>query len=398
MPQAGGLRRASRGRRWRSAAAPSRAAGSGRSSCPSWALAQLGSSGFLHLRDPRRPRGDVLPRPLPHLPLRPRRARDRRLPHRTRRHGPRPRAPPRLRLALRPARSGAASQARPPRRRRRPPGTHQLHPGAREPLLLRPRRRRRRLPAGRRRSGRHGAAGPARSRPGLSRGVFPRVQARLAGEGFQGEDKTLALELMPLRYDASRGALVLSRRLTVRVDFAGAEPSEIGRGRLGRRIPRARPDSSAYAFLAHVAEGPALRRLRSRLPRTLPPPRARLAETHASGECGRTSERGQQLFNGPGTRGRPVLRRAPGPHLRARQPALLPRGRDRFLHLLRSRGRLRSRARDRRRLDEPRPRSPGRLRPPSPRAASPPSRPTASSLPTSSTSRTRGSGSRSAPG
>ena len=90
---------------------------------------------------------------------------------------------------------------------------------------------------------------------GLSRGVFPRVQARLGGEGFQGEDKTLALELMPLRYDASRGALVLSRRLTVRVDFAGAEPSEIGRGRLGRRIPRSRPDSSAYAFLATSQKG-----------------------------------------------------------------------------------------------------------------------------------------------
>ena len=81
------------------------------------------------------------------------------------------------------------------------------------------------------------------------------MQARLAGEGFQGEDKTLALELMPLRYDASRGALVLSRRLTVRVDFAGAEPAEIGRGRLGRRIPRSRPDSSAYAFLATSQKG-----------------------------------------------------------------------------------------------------------------------------------------------
>ena len=89
----------------------------------------------------------------------------------------------------------------------------------------------------------------------LSRGVFPRVQACLVGEGFQGEDKTLALELMPLRYDASRGALVLSRRLTVRVDFAGAEPSEIGRGRLGRHIPRPRPDSNAYAFLGTSQKG-----------------------------------------------------------------------------------------------------------------------------------------------
>ena len=60
---------------------------------------------------------------------------------------------------------------------------------------------------------------------------------------------------MPLRYDASRGALVLSRRLTVRVDFAGAEPSEVGRGRFGRHIPRTRPDSNAYAFLATSQKG-----------------------------------------------------------------------------------------------------------------------------------------------
>ena len=118
------------------------------------------------------------------------------------------------------------------------------------PLLHRARRRRRRLPAGRRRPRWHRESGPSGSELGLSRGVFPRVQAKLAGEGFQGEDKTLALELMPLRYDASRGALVLSRRLTVRLDFAGAEPSEIGRGRLGRRIRPSRSDGSAYAFLA----------------------------------------------------------------------------------------------------------------------------------------------------
>ena len=163
---------------------------------------------------------------------------------------------PRLRLALRPVGPGAAPEASPPRRRRGPPGSHRLHPGAREHLLHRPPRRRRRLPAGRRRPGRH-RDNRAAAKPSfcLSRGVFPRVQARLAGEGFQGEDKTLALELMPLRYDASRGALVLSRRLTVRVDFAGAEPSEIGRGRLGRRLPPSRPDSSAFAFLATSQKG-----------------------------------------------------------------------------------------------------------------------------------------------
>ena len=60
---------------------------------------------------------------------------------------------------------------------------------------------------------------------------------------------------MPLRYDASRGALVLARRLTVRVDFATAEPSETGRGRVGRRTPRTRPDSNASAFLATSQKG-----------------------------------------------------------------------------------------------------------------------------------------------
>ena len=98
-------------------------------------------------------------------------------------------------------------------------------------------------------------AGRREAELGLSRGVFPRVQARLAGEGFQGEDKTVALELLPLRYDASRGALVLSRKLTVRIDFAGVVPSEAGRGRLGRHVPRPRPDSNAYAFLGTSQKG-----------------------------------------------------------------------------------------------------------------------------------------------
>ena len=142
--------------------------GSGGSSSGSGALPLLpcmGSGparlvGFLHLRDARRPRGNCLPRPLPHLSLRSRRARDGGLPHRPRRHGPRPHSASRFRLALRPVGAGSALEARPSRRRRRPPGPHRLHPGPREPFLHRPRRRRRRLPAGRRRPRRHGAAGP----------------------------------------------------------------------------------------------------------------------------------------------------------------------------------------------------------------------------------------------
>ena len=62
--------------------------------------------------------------------------------------------------------------------------------------------------------------------------------------------------MMPLRYDASRGALVLSRRLTVRIDFATAEPSESRTGTLRTPTsPLARPDSSAYAFLATSQKG-----------------------------------------------------------------------------------------------------------------------------------------------
>ena len=39
-------------------------------------------------------------------------------------------------------------------------------------------------------------------------------------------------------------------RLVVRVDFSTPEIQETGQGRLGRRVPRVRPDSGAYAFLA----------------------------------------------------------------------------------------------------------------------------------------------------
>ena len=255
--RAAGGSRASASRGWRpgrQAVGAGSGGGSASSSCPSWALAQLGSSTSYTCETHGDPAA-TLPRPVPHLSLRTRRARDRRLPHRTRRLRPCPRPPPRLRLARRPARARPALEARSPRRCRRPPGPHRLHPGARQPLLLRTPSRRRRIPAGRRRPRRHRATGRREAELTLSRGAYPRVQARLAGEGFQGEDKTLALELMPLRYDASRGALVLSRRLTVRVDFAGVEPSEVGRGRLGRRLPGSRPDSSAYAFLATSQKG-----------------------------------------------------------------------------------------------------------------------------------------------
>ena len=89
----------------------------------------------------------------------------------------------------------------------------------------------------------------------LSRGVLPRDLARLAGEGFLGEEKTLTLEMTPLRYDASRGTLLLARHLLVRIDFAPGQVPETGSGRLGRRVPKLRPDTNVYAFLATSATG-----------------------------------------------------------------------------------------------------------------------------------------------
>jgi len=89
----------------------------------------------------------------------------------------------------------------------------------------------------------------------LFRGILPRELARLAGEGFMGEEKTLTLELTPLRFDASDGSLLLARRLLVRIDFDAAGAPESGSGRLGRLVPRQRPDTSTYAFLATSATG-----------------------------------------------------------------------------------------------------------------------------------------------
>ena len=152
------------------------AGGGSSSSCPSWALAQLGSSASYTCEthgDPAATSFRVLSRTPRSVLVELDTAG---LPHRPRRHGTRPRPRPRLRLALRSPRARAAPEARPPRRRRGPPGPDRLHPGARQPLLLRPRRRRRRLPAGRRRSRRHRESGPTGSRASpLPRRLPPRA-------------------------------------------------------------------------------------------------------------------------------------------------------------------------------------------------------------------------------
>jgi len=74
--------------------------------------------------------------------------------------------------------------------------------------------------------------------------------ARLSGTAFLGEDKRLALEMMPLRYDPARGSVVLARRLRVTIRFAGRAAGETGRGTRGRRRPRSAPGSGET--LAHL--------------------------------------------------------------------------------------------------------------------------------------------------
>ena len=149
-------------------------------------------------------------------------------------------------------------------------------PGAREPLLHRPRRRRRRLPAGRRRPRRHGATGPSgsRARP-LPRRLPPRAGApRRRGLPGRGQDPRPRADAPALRRLARRArplptahrARRLRRRRTLRDRTRTARPQNprlaLRRERL--RLPR------------HVAEGPALRRLRGALPGTAPAPRPRL--------------------------------------------------------------------------------------------------------------------------
>ena len=68
-------------------------------------------------------------------------------------------------------------------------------------------------------------------------GPYPEA-ARVLSVGFQGEAKKALLELVPLRWDASKGQLLLARRLVVRISFR-REPSETD-GVRGRRYPRRR--------------------------------------------------------------------------------------------------------------------------------------------------------------
>ncbi len=66
-------------------------------------------------------------------------------------------------------------------------------------------------------------------------GAFPkRDLVTLLPSQFQGEKKSAAVEIAPVRFDAQRRQLVLAKRVRVRLLFTGRELGESGRGSLGR--------------------------------------------------------------------------------------------------------------------------------------------------------------------
>ena len=85
-------------------------------------------------------------------------------------------------------------------------------------------------------------------------GLLPRRLARLGEPSFVGERKQVPVDLFPLRFDASRGAVRLARRLLVRVDFSGREARERGEGSRGRRAPRRRPGGGETLAFLHVTD------------------------------------------------------------------------------------------------------------------------------------------------
>ena len=75
-----------------------------------------------------------------------------------------------------------------------------------------------------------------RRRRSRRRGLTPRRAARIRETAFLGETKKAQLELAPLRWNARRSELRLTRRLTVRLAFTGRAKNELaGRGRYRSR-------------------------------------------------------------------------------------------------------------------------------------------------------------------
>lgn len=89
-------------------------------------------------------------------------------------------------------------------------------------------------------STRDGVVRRERRRGGIRRGGWiPRRPAGIVGTTFQDETQKVQLELAPLRWNPRRSELRLTRRLVVRVAFAGRSPDEFtGRGRYRRREAR----------------------------------------------------------------------------------------------------------------------------------------------------------------
>jgi hypothetical protein len=68
--------------------------------------------------------------------------------------------------------------------------------------------------------------------------------ARLLPSVFQGEAKSAVVAISPLRYDARRRQVLLTKRLLVRLLFTARETGESGRGSRGRR-QRPQPEATA---------------------------------------------------------------------------------------------------------------------------------------------------------
>ena len=67
--------------------------------------------------------------------------------------------------------------------------------------------------------------------------------ARLWPSVFQGETKSAVVQITPLRYDARRRQIVLSKRVLVKLLFTARETGESGRGSFGRRERPEKPVS-----------------------------------------------------------------------------------------------------------------------------------------------------------
>ena len=86
--------------------------------------------------------------------------------------------------------------------------------------------------------------------------MLPELPVQIGGDGFIGDEKKLAVELSPLRFDTLNAEMRLSRRMRVKIVFDRASAqNETGSGSKGRRLPRSvsRKASRVLAYL-HTEE------------------------------------------------------------------------------------------------------------------------------------------------